>query len=294
MPAFIGGVRQAHGGRLIPIPKCAPPKHDPDVWLFDLDNTLYPARCNLFAQIDVRIGRYISDWLKVDAEEARRVQKQYWRDHGTSMRGMMSLHGVDPRHYLDYVHDIDYSPVAGQPGARAGRWPRCRAASSIFTAGDVPHAEKVMERLGVAHHFEAIFDIVAGDYWPKPHQAIYDKLVAKHDVDPTRAAFADDIVGQPQAGARHGHAHGVDPHRREREARGRRQSRPHPSPDRRSRDLARRLGRRTERQEVKILILGAGAVGGYWGARLHQAGIDVTFLLREKRAAKVKARRAWW
>ena len=93
----------------------APPKHDPDVWLFDLDNTLYPARCNLFAQIDVRIGRYISDWLKVTPEEARVVQKQYWKDHGTSMRGMMSLHGVDPKHYLDYVHDIDYSPVPPSP-----------------------------------------------------------------------------------------------------------------------------------------------------------------------------------
>ena len=92
-----------------------PPKHDPDVWLFDLDNTLYPARCNLFAQIDVRIGRYIADWLKVTPEEARVVQKQYWRDHGTSMRGMMTLHGVDPTHYLDYVHDIDYSPVEANP-----------------------------------------------------------------------------------------------------------------------------------------------------------------------------------
>ena len=169
------------------------PKHDPDVWLFDLDNTLYPAKCNLFAQIDVRIGRYIADWLKVDVDEARRVQKQYWRDHGTSMRGMMSLHGVDPVHYLNYVHDIDYSPVEANPAlerslaALPGR-------KIIFTAGDVPHAEKVMERLGVAHHFEAIFDIVAGDYWPKPHQAIYDKLVVKHGVDPTRAAFADDIV----------------------------------------------------------------------------------------------------
>ena len=166
------------------------PEHDPDVWLFDLDNTLYPARCNLFAQIDVRIGRYISDWLKVTPEEARVVQKQYWKDHGTSMRGMMSLHGVDPKHYLDYVHDIDYSPVPPSPdlekalAALPGR-------KLIFTAGDVPHAEKVMERLGVAHHFEAIFDIVAGDYWPKPHQAIYDELVRRHNVDPTRAAFAD-------------------------------------------------------------------------------------------------------
>ncbi len=39
---------------------------------------------------------------------------------------------------------------------------------------------------------------------------------------------------------------------------------------------------------MKILILGAGAVGGYWGARLTQAGVDVTFLLREKRAEAVR------
>jgi putative hydrolase of the HAD superfamily len=170
-----------------------PPFHDPDVWLFDLDNTLYPARCNLFAQIDVRIGRYISDWLKVTPEEARVVQKQYWRDHGTSMRGMMTLHGVDPTHYLDYVHDIDYSPVEANPGLEASL-KALPGRKIIFTAGDVPHAERVMERLGVAHHFEAIFDIVAGEYWPKPHKQIYEKLVKQHNVDPRRAAFADDIA----------------------------------------------------------------------------------------------------
>jgi putative hydrolase of the HAD superfamily len=169
-----------------------PPTHDPDVWLIDLDNTLYPARCNLFAQVDVRINRYIADWLKVDLEEARRVQKQYWREHGTSMRGMMSLHGVDPRHYLDYVHDIDYSPVESDPALEAAL-AALPGRKIIFTAGDVPHAERVMERLGVAHHFEAIFDIVAGDYWPKPHRQIYEKLVRQHGVDPARAAMADDI-----------------------------------------------------------------------------------------------------
>jgi putative hydrolase of the HAD superfamily len=169
------------------------PGHDPDVWLFDLDNTLYPARCNLFAQIDVRIGRYIADLLKVDAEEARRVQKQYWREHGTSMRGMMTLHGVDPTHFLDYVHDIDYSPVEANPALEASL-KALPGRKIIFTAGDVPHAERVMERLGVAHHFEAIFDIVAGEYWPKPHKQIYEKLVVKHGVDPTRACMADDIA----------------------------------------------------------------------------------------------------
>ena len=169
------------------------PLHDPDVWLFDLDNTLYPARCNLFAQIDVRIGRYIADRLEVDLDEARRVQKQYWRDHGTSMRGLMTLHGVDPRHMLAFVHDIDYSPVLPSPDLDAAL-AALPGRKIIFTAGDVRHAERVMERLGVARHFEAIFDIEAGDYWPKPHQAIYDKLVVKHGVDPARAAMADDIV----------------------------------------------------------------------------------------------------
>ena len=170
-----------------------PPAHEPDVWLFDLDNTLYPARCNLFAQIDVRIGRYIADLLKVDPEEARRVQKEYWREHGTSMRGMMTLHGVDPKQYLDYVHDIDYSPVEASPALDAAL-KKLPGRKIIFTAGDVPHAERVMERLGVAHHFEAIFDIVAGDYWPKPHKQIYEKLVLKHAVDPMRACMADDIA----------------------------------------------------------------------------------------------------
>jgi putative hydrolase of the HAD superfamily len=175
------------------MPSRVPPPHDPDVWLFDLDNTLYPARCNLFAQIDVRIGRYIADWLKCDLEEARRVQKQYWREHGTSMRGMMSLHGVDPRQFLAFVHDIDYSPVPASPELDAAL-ARLPGRKIIFTAGDVAHAERVMERLGVAHHFEAIFDIEAGDYWPKPHTAIYDKLVLRHGVDPLRACMADDIA----------------------------------------------------------------------------------------------------
>jgi len=170
-----------------------PLRYDPEVWLFDLDNTLYPAGCNLFAQIDVRIGAYISNLLKLPPAEARAIQKQYWKEHGTSMRGMMTLHGVDPREYLDYVHDIDYSPVPASPGLEQSL-ARLPGRKIIFTAGDVPHAERVMERLGVAHHFEAVFDIVAGDYWPKPHKQIYEQLVKKHDVDPKKAAMVDDIA----------------------------------------------------------------------------------------------------
>ncbi|RLP77939.1 ketopantoate reductase family protein [Mycetocola tolaasinivorans] len=39
---------------------------------------------------------------------------------------------------------------------------------------------------------------------------------------------------------------------------------------------------------ARILIVGAGATGGYFGTRLLEAGRDVTFLLREARAARVR------
>ena len=38
---------------------------------------------------------------------------------------------------------------------------------------------------------------------------------------------------------------------------------------------------------MKILVLGAGGTGGYFGGRLHQGGADVTFLVREKRAQQI-------
>lgn len=164
-----------------------------DTWIFDLDNTLYPARCNLFAQIDRRIGEYIARFLGVDEAEARRLQKDYWRTHGTSLRGMMTLHACAPQEFLDYVHDIDLSVVepsramdeaiAALPGRKL-----------IFTNGTVEHARRVTERLGIAHHFEATFDIVAADYVPKPEPVIYEQLVRQHGVDPSRALMIDDMA----------------------------------------------------------------------------------------------------
>jgi len=38
---------------------------------------------------------------------------------------------------------------------------------------------------------------------------------------------------------------------------------------------------------MRILVVGAGAIGGYFGGRLLQAGRDVTFLVRPKRAAEL-------
>ena len=90
-----------------------------ETWIFDLDNTLYPARFNLFDQVDLRIGQFIAEALEVDHDEARRVQKQYFRAHGTTLRGLMDHHGVDPADFLEFVHDIDYRPIP--PNAELAR-----------------------------------------------------------------------------------------------------------------------------------------------------------------------------
>lgn len=162
-----------------------------DVWVFDLDNTLYPASTNLFAQIDVRMKTYIAKLLNMSVDDAFKLQKQYFHKYGTSLRGLTLHHGIDPDAFLDYVHDIDHSVLNADPrldavlAALPGR-------KLIYTNGSAYHAESTVKRLGVAHHFSDIFDIRAGDYIPKPDPAGYAALIAKHAVTPTKAVMFED------------------------------------------------------------------------------------------------------
>jgi len=164
-----------------------------ETWVFDLDNTLYPPSCRLFDQVDWNITRYVAGLFDLPLEQARALQKTYFREHGTTMRGLMTLHGVDPVQFLDAVHRIDLSPVDPSPrldaalAALPGR-------KIIFTNGDVPHAERVMDRLGVRRHFEAVFDIVASDFEPKPSPQVYAKLAETHAIEPTRAVMVEDMA----------------------------------------------------------------------------------------------------
>lgn len=164
-----------------------------EVWVFDLDNTLYPRDCNLFAQIDVKMKTFISELLDVDVEAAHRIQKQYFRSHGTTLRGLMDNHGLAPEEFLDYVHDIDVTPVPPNP-ALDDVLHRIDGRKVIFTNGSVIHAENVLGRLGISHHFEDIFDIIAANYVPKPERSAYELFVRKHDIDPTRAVMLEDIA----------------------------------------------------------------------------------------------------
>jgi putative hydrolase of the HAD superfamily len=164
-----------------------------DTWVFDLDNTLYPHHVNLWQQVDARIGEFVSAWLKVDAQEARRVQKDYYLRYGTTMRGMMTEHGVSADDYLAYVHRIDHSPLEPNPvmGAAIAKLPGRKL---ILTNGSTDHAGAVLSRLGLAAHFEAVFDIIAAELEPKPAQQTYQKFLTLHGVDPTRSAMFEDLA----------------------------------------------------------------------------------------------------
>lgn len=164
-----------------------------DCWIFDLDNTLYPAKADLFALIDVKMGEYIQGLLGCDAAEARTVQKRYFMEHGTTLSGLMRHHDIEPRAFLDYVHDISMDRLEVDPALNAhiAALPGRRL---IFTNGDATYAGRVLERLGLADMFEQIHDIHACQYVPKPDPAGYAALCAAYDVDPTRAAFFEDMA----------------------------------------------------------------------------------------------------
>lgn len=164
-----------------------------ETWVFDLDNTLYPARCNLFDQVDRRMGTFIARTLGVPRAEARAIQKRYFREYGTTLSGLMERHGVDPGDFLGFVHDIDYSPIAGDPRL-AGALERIPARKVILTNGTVAHAEAVVNRLGIARHFDAIFDIEAAGYVPKPRPEPYHALLAREGIAPERAVMVEDIA----------------------------------------------------------------------------------------------------
>lgn len=163
-----------------------------EAWLFDLDNTLYPHSCNLFAQIDTRMKEFICALLGCDNEAAHVIQKDLFRRYGTTMRGLMTEHKVEPQDFLNHVHAIDHSPVPADPHLDAAL-ARLEGPKYVLTNASRQHAERVMERVGIRHHFVEIFDIIASDYRPKPDPAIYEGALETFRLRAEATVFFDDI-----------------------------------------------------------------------------------------------------
>jgi putative hydrolase of the HAD superfamily len=162
-------------------------------WIFDLDNCLYPASAGLFDLIDERMGAYIERLLGCDRVEARRVQKAHFHDHGTTLAGLMLHHGVDPHHFLADVHDIALDRIGANSALEAGLG-RLPGRKFVFTNGDAPYARRVLDKIGVTHHFEHLHDIHGAELRPKPDAHGYRLLVDRFGIDPARAVMVEDMA----------------------------------------------------------------------------------------------------
>jgi len=164
-----------------------------ETWVFDLDNTLYPPGLDLWRQIDVRMRAYIARYLNVSLDEAFTLQKDYYRRYGTSLRGLMIEHGMDPDDFLAEAHAIDLSELEPAPalGAAIGILPGRKL---VYTNGSRAHAEAVLAKLGISEHFADVHDIVAAEFHPKPHEEAYRRFLKAYGVEAGRAAMFEDLA----------------------------------------------------------------------------------------------------
>ncbi len=164
-----------------------------ETWVFDLDNTLYPHHVNLWQQVDERIRAYIAQFLKITHEEAFRLQKDYYKRYGTSMRGLMTEHGMAPDDFLDFVHQIDHSPLEANPALGAAI-EKLSGRKLVLTNGTRRHASAVLARLGLERQFDDVFDIVAAELEPKPSSQTYDRFLRTHGIDAGKTAMFEDLA----------------------------------------------------------------------------------------------------
>jgi putative hydrolase of the HAD superfamily len=164
-----------------------------ETWIFDLDNTLYPHEARVWPQVDERITLYLMKLFETDGLSARALQKHYYHRYGTTLRGLMEEEGIVPADFLDFAHDIDHSAIELNP-ALGDAIERLPGRKLILTNGSRKHASNVATKLGIFQHFEDVFDIEAADFIPKPDRHAYDRFLAKHAVEPARAAMFEDIA----------------------------------------------------------------------------------------------------
>lgn len=163
-------------------------------WVFDLDNTLYSHHANLFTQVDRKMGEFIQGMFDIPYDDAKLMQKSFFMEHGTTLRGLMSEHGIEPYDYLNFVHDIDFS-VLQINDILNDALEKLPGEKFIYTNASSDYAEKVLEKIGLSGFFKDTFDIHDAEFLPKPHKASYHKMLDKFSIDPEKSIMVEDIAG---------------------------------------------------------------------------------------------------
>ena len=164
-----------------------------DDWVFDLDNTIYPAKSNLFARVAQKMTDYLSDHFAIPQDEAAILKTRLFREYGTTMHGLMHEFNMAPEGFLSYVHDIDLSDIHHDQELDE-LLSRLPGRKHIFTNGTVAHADNILGAFGVRHHFEFIMDIVQANHEPKPAIRPYEIFLNASGINPERAVMVEDMA----------------------------------------------------------------------------------------------------
>ena len=140
-----------------------------------------------------QLSKYISEILNVSLEDARKIQKNYFYKYNTTLNGLIKNHKVDAKEFLEFVHNIDISFLK-KDLELSEELKKLEGKKIIFTNGPKKHALNITKKIGIDHHFDAIFDIIDSNFVPKPILEPYKKLVEKHKIDPNFSVFVEDIA----------------------------------------------------------------------------------------------------
>ena len=164
-----------------------------NTWIFDLDNTLYSADSGIFQQVHQLMGEFIANNLNMEISEAKKLQSKYYKQHGTTLRGMMDNHGVDPDFFLDEVHRLDYS-IVGPNQLLNDELEKLEGRKIIYTNANEKHVLDVLKRINLSDYFDEIFDIKLANYIPKPEIKPYEQIIELFKIDASSSAMFDDIA----------------------------------------------------------------------------------------------------
>ena len=164
-----------------------------NTWIFDLDNTLYSADSGIFQQVHKLMGEFISNNLNMNLEEAKKLQSKYYKQHGTTLRGLMDNHGVDPDHFLAEVHKLDYS-IVGPNKMLNQELDKLKGRKIIYTNANKQHVTDVLEKIKLSNYFDEIFDIKMANYIPKPEIKPYEQIIDLYNINASTSAMFDDIA----------------------------------------------------------------------------------------------------
>ncbi len=164
-----------------------------NTWIFDLDNTLYSADSGIFQQVHKLMGEFISNNLNMDLEDAKKLQSKYYKQHGTTLRGLMDNHGIDPDYFLAEVHKLDYS-IVGPNKMLNQELDKLKGRKIIYTNANKQHATDVLEKIKLSNYFDEIFDIKMANYIPKPEIKPYEQIIDLYNINASTSAMFDDIA----------------------------------------------------------------------------------------------------